>query len=176
MHSQRKTFMVDSQLQGALGWRIAVHWMIFLGLSISVTCSLQVLSSFDHGSLWSRLETALKGQVGSVAVLLALLPWFVHDLLKFSNRFAAPVVRLQRSIVQLTSDGQTPPLVIRSGDFWQQLAVDFNELRARVHAEREQLSEMRSTSDVAEVSRPAAKDQLQERQEPKAAAFAESSL
>lgn len=176
MHRQRKTFMVDSQLQGALGWRIAIHWMIFLVLSISVNCSLQVLSSFDEGSLWSRLQTALKGQYGSIAVLLALLPWFVHDLLKFSNRFAAPVVRLQRSIVRLTKEAQTPPLVIRSGDFWQQLAIDFNELRARVHAEREQLSDTSSTSGVAEIPGAPAKVQFQELQEPKAAAFAEFSL
>lgn len=175
MHSQRKTFMVDRQLQGALGWRIATHWMIFLGLSISVTCSLQVLSSFDHGSLWSRLETSLKGQIGSIAVLLALLPWFVQDLLKFSNRFAAPVVRLQRSIVQLTNKDQAPPLVIRSGDFWQQLATDFNELRARVHAEREQLSEMSSASGVAEIPGLPAVVQLQEWPEPNVAAFAEAS-
>ena len=175
MHSQRKTFMVDSRLQGALGWRIAMHWMIFLALSIAVTCSLQVLSSCGEGSLWSRLEEALKSQFGSIAVLLALLPWFVHDLLKFSNRFAAPVVRLQRSIVQLTNNNQAPPLVIRSGDFWQQLATDFNELRTRVHADREQLAEMSSSGGVADLPSLPAIVQLQEQPELKAAAFAESS-
>ncbi len=176
MRGKRKTFMVDSRLQGALGWRIATHWMIFLGLSVAVTCSLQVLSSFDHGSLWSRLETALKGQFGSIAVLLALLPWFVHDLLKFSNRFAAPVVRLQRSIVQLAKEDQTPPLVIRSGDFWQELAGDFNELRARVHAEREQLAKASPCNPEAELARLPAPIQFQYIQVPGAAAAAESSL
>lgn len=176
MLKQRKTFMVNKEIQGALGWRIAIHWMIFLGLSIAVTCSLQVLSSFDQGSLWSRLETALKGQFGSIAVLLALLPWFVHDLLKFSNRFAAPVMRLQRSIIQLANEDQAPPLVIRSGDFWQKLATDFNDLRTRVQAEREQLTKASSSKGVAESPKLPAEVHLQEWQESKAAAFAESAL
>lgn len=140
MAKQRKTILVEKQVQGALGWRIAAHWFIFLGLSVSVTCSLQMLSNFEPVSLWSRLEDAMFSQAGSVLVLLTLLPWFVHDSLKLSNRFAGPMVRLQKSIVQLTNQDETPPVVFRSGDFWQEIATDFNELRMRVIAEREQLA------------------------------------
>ena len=140
MAKQRKTILVEKQVQGALGWRIAAHWFIFLGLSVSVTCSLQMLSNFEPVSLWSRLEDAMISQAGSVLVLLTLLPWFVHDSLKLSNRFAGPMVRLQKSIVQLTNQDETPPVVFRSGDFWQEIATDFNELRMRVIAEREQLA------------------------------------
>ena len=140
MAKQRKTILVEKQVQGPLGWRIAAHWFIFLGLSVSVTCSLQMLSNFEPVSLWSRLEDAMFSQAGSVLVLLTLLPWFVHDSLKLSNRFAGPMVRLQKSIVQLTNQDETPPVVFRSGDFWQEIATDFNELRMRVIAEREQLA------------------------------------
>lgn len=136
MVKKRKTFLVEKQVQGALGWRIAAHWFIFLGLSIFVTCSLQMLGSFDRGSLWSSLEKALLGQVGSVAVLLALLPWFIHDSLKLSNRFAGPMVRLRGSIIALTTQEETRPVSFRSGDFWQEIADDFNQLRLRTLAER----------------------------------------
>lgn len=140
MAKQRKTILVEKQVQGALGWRIAAHWFIFLGLSVSVTCSLQMLSNFEQVNFWSRLEAALMGQIGSIVVLLALLPWFVHDSLKLSNRFAGPMVRLRKSIVELTNQDETPPVVFRSGDFWQEIAINFNELRMRVIAEREQLA------------------------------------
>lgn len=174
MQGQRRTFIVDRQLQGALGWRIAIHWMIYLTLSIIVTCVLQVLSNFDQGNLWSRIEGALKAQIGSIAALLALLPWFVHDLLKFSNRFAAPVVRLQRSIVQLTKQAQAPRLVFRSGDFWHQLANDFNELRVRVEAEREQLAQATIGNRLGGTAVLPTDDQFTNWQEPNTAAIAES--
>ncbi len=141
MVRKRKKFLVEKQVQGALGWRIAAHWLVFLGLSIFVTCSLQMLGSFEQGSLWNSFEKALLGQVGSIAVLLALLHWFIHDSLKLSNRFAGPMVRLQKSIVELTNSSETLPVTFRSQDFWQDIAVDFNNLQMRVLAERERLAQ-----------------------------------
>ena len=51
MAKKRKTFLVEKQVQGALGWRICAHWFIFLGLSVSVTCALEVLGNFQPGSV-----------------------------------------------------------------------------------------------------------------------------
>lgn len=140
MSRKRKRFLVEKQVQGALGWRIAAHWFAFLGLSVFATCSLQILGNFESGSLWGSFEKALLGQIGSIAVLLALLPWFIHDSLKLSNRFAGPMVRLQKSIVELTKSNEVLPVTFRTQDFWQEIAVDFNELQMRVLAERELLA------------------------------------
>jgi len=140
MAKKRKVFLVEKQVQSALGWRIAAHWLVFLALSIFVTCSLQMLGNFERGTFWSNLEKTLLGQVGSIAVLIALLPWFIHDSLKLSNRFAGPMVRLRKSILELTSQDETAPISFRAGDFWQDIATDFNQLRMRVIAEREVLA------------------------------------
>ncbi len=151
MVKKRKMFLVDKRVQGALGWRIAGHWFAFLGLSVFVTCSLQMLGTFERGAFWSSFEKAMLGQVGSIAVLLALLPWFIHDSLKLSNRFAGPMLRLQKSIVELTNQDQALPVTFRSDDFWQEIAVDFNQLQLRVLAEREVLAKsglLRSTCEV----------------------------
>ena len=155
MAKQRKTILVEKQVQGALGWRIAAHWFVFLGMSVSVTCSLQMLGNFEQADLWSRLETAMMSQVGSIVVLLALLPWFIHDALKLSNRFAGPMVRLQKSIVELTNQHETPPVAFRSGDFWQEIANNFNELRMRVIVDREQLAKRELSSEPALVEQNA---------------------
>ncbi len=151
MAKKRKTFLVEKQVQGALGWRICAHWFIFLGLSVSVTCALQMLGNFAQASLWERFEAAILGQLGSIVVLLALLPWFVHDSLKLSNRFAGPMVRLKKSIIALTNEADTAPVVFRNGDFWQEIATEFNQLRLRVSAEREQLLKLKGHSDVTVV-------------------------
>jgi hypothetical protein len=123
-----------------LGWRIAAHWLVFLTLSVFVTCSLQMLGNFERGTFWSNLGKTLLGQVGSIAVLMALLPWFIHDSLKLSNRFAGPMVRLRKSILELANQDETAPISFRAGDFWQEIATDFNQLRMRVMAERELLA------------------------------------
>jgi hypothetical protein len=147
MAKKRKTILVEKQVQGALGWRIASHWLIFMGLSVTVTCSLQMLSNFEQRDVWTRFEAALVGQAGSIVVLLALLPWFVHDSLKLSNRFAGPMVRLHKSIVELKNQDETSPVVFRHGDFWQDIAVNFNELRMRVLAERQQLAQAKAQAN-----------------------------
>lgn len=156
MSRKRKKFLVEKQVQGALGWRIAAHWFAFLGLSLFATCSLQMLGNFESGSLWSSFQQAMLGQIGSIAVLLALLPWFIHDSLKLSNRFAGPMVRLQKSIVELTKSNEVLPVTFRSQDFWQEIAVNFNELQMRVLAERELLAKhgvLKSTTE-SELSQP----------------------
>lgn len=150
MSRKRKKFLVEKQVQGALGWRIAAHWLAFLGLSLFATCSLQILGNFESGSLWASFQQAMLGQIGSIAVLLALLPWFIHDSLKLSNRFAGPMVRLQKSIVDLTKSNEVLPVTFRSQDFWQEIAVNFNELQMRVLAERELLAKHGLVNATAE--------------------------
>lgn len=145
---KRKVVLVERQVQGALGWRIAAHWFLFLALSVSVTTCLQVLGDIESGSLWSSLAQALRTQVGSIVVLMALLPWFIHDSLKLSNRFAGPMVRLRKSIIELTQQDSTAPVSFRSGDFWQDISTDFNNLRARVLADRQSLGRLASGGPV----------------------------
>ncbi|MCA9134644.1 MAG: hypothetical protein KDA45_15860, partial [Planctomycetales bacterium] len=135
MQRKRRQFLVEKRVQGALGVRIALHWLVFLSLSVTVTCVLRMPGKLEYPTLWAGLQAALLEQLASITVLLALLPWFIHDSLKLSNRFAGPMLRLKKAIVQLTNEQEAPPVIFRSGDFWLELADDFNELRGRVLAE-----------------------------------------
>lgn len=85
-----------------------------------------MLGNFESGSLWSSFQQAMLGQIGSIAVLLALLPWFIHDSLKLSNRFAGPMVRLQKSIVELTKSNEVLPVTFPQPRF---LARNCGELQ-----------------------------------------------
>ncbi len=141
MTKKRTLILVEKNVQGALGLQIAAHWLIFLAISVFVSCALRMLTKIDHSSLSEGIQAALMEQVGTIVVLLALLPWFIHDSLKLSNRFAGPMVRLQKSMVQLTYDDDLPPVTFRKGDFWQGIAKDFNNLRSRVLDDRKALAE-----------------------------------
>ena len=68
---------------------------------------------------WPRL-------VPFVLVSLALVPVFIWDSFKLSNRFAGPIVQVRRALAQI-ADGQTPKAIeFRQGDFWKSLANDLN--------------------------------------------------
>ncbi len=141
MSKKRKQFLVDKQVQYALGLRIMLHWVAFLSIAVIVSCALRMLSRFDHSSLGQSLQAAFLEQMSTIIVLLALLPWFIHDSLKLSNRFAGPMVRLRKSFSQLACEDELPPVSFRKGDFWQEVADDFNVLRSRVLEDRKQLAE-----------------------------------
>lgn len=157
MFTKRKQFVVEKQVQYALGLRIMLHWLAFLFVTIFVGCALQMMAKLDQVSFGQSLQAALVDQLSTVMVLLALLPWFIHDSLRLSNRFAGPMVRLRKSLTQLTSSEDVNQLSFRKGDFWQQAAVEFNALQDRVLEDRKQLAEARSLeADKPQTTRPLA--------------------
>jgi hypothetical protein len=141
--TKRKTILVERQVQGALGFRIAGHWFMFLAASLAFTITLRLIGNINHGTAWEMVGLALREQAVAIVVMLALLPWFVHDALKLSNRFAGPMVRLRSAIRVLSSGEQVNPLTFRKGDFWGDLAGEFNELQSRVVADRHELDSLK---------------------------------
>ena len=64
------------------------------------------------------------------------LPMVVADVIRVSNRFAGPLVRLRRSMRALARGEHVEPIHFRKGDFWQEFAEEFNAVAARVQGER----------------------------------------
>ena len=61
-----------------------------------------------------------------------LLPMVVVDIIRLSNRFAGPLVRLRRAMRALARGEHVQPIYFREGDFWQEFANEFNGILARV--------------------------------------------
>ena len=134
----RKKFLLEKRVQLTLGLRIVAQWFVFLAVSIVVTTFLYMPTNLDQ-SLWQDFRVAVFSQLPSLTVFFALLPWFIHDSLKLSNRFAGPMVRLRGAIIQLTNGEESQALSFRQGDYWTDIASEFNKLRDRVLEERGQL-------------------------------------
>ena len=62
---------------------------------------------------------------------LLLLPLVMVDVVRFSNRFAGPIVRLRGAMRQFASGRPMEPVHFRDGDLWSELAVDFNRVMER---------------------------------------------
>ena len=135
MTNKRRRFLVEKRVQGALGLRIAYHWLIFLVVTTVFTTMLRVLGNLDQGSFTNAVWEALGEQIVPTVVILSLFPWFLYDALKLSNRFAGPIVRLRTAIRELTGS-ESNPISFRKGDFWAEVAADYNTLRDRVLEDR----------------------------------------
>jgi hypothetical protein len=142
MKALRKRLFVDAKVQGALVGRVVFYWFVCL-----VTITLMLLcwrivtgparlfyTHFDD--MWFHYGPAL------VASCL-LLPLVVVDIIRLSNRFAGPMLRLRRSLRALANGEYVEPLEFRDDDFWHEFADEFNAVLRRM----EELSRAAAKAD-----------------------------
>lgn len=121
----RRKLFVDAKLQGALLAHTILYWFYCL-LSVSVIAVAWIVlvkrppTSADLSQqLWQNFGPALLGAV-------VLLPLVLLDCLRLSNRFAGPMVRIQRAMKQLATGERPEKLKVRKSDFWSEFIDDFN--------------------------------------------------
>jgi hypothetical protein len=127
----RKHFFVDRKVQGALIARVVMYWLACL-----ITIALMLLSwdvftgpprkfYLHFGNMWFFYGPA------AIASLL-LLPLIIVDIIRISNRFVGPLLRLRRSMRALARGEYVEPIEFRNKDFWYDFADEFNAIRARI--------------------------------------------
>lgn len=125
--------------------KLACHWLIFLGTALFVLSAWQLLLSGDPLNPFSDgMREAWLQMAPLFLVLLALLPVFIWDTVKFSNHFAGPMLRLRRAIRALADGEKVQPLKFRNGDFWIPVADDFNAMLKTIDAAAENGDRRRS--------------------------------
>jgi hypothetical protein len=148
---KRRQFFVDSKVQGALLIRGCIYWLlcaftVFLALLAwqSITGPARIFYR-QLDELWFRYAPVF-------ALLLALLPILALDFIKFTNRFAGPVLRLRAAMRQVARGDAPTTLNFREGDFWQELAADFNRITARLKA-AENVQSQSNAFQIADANR-----------------------
>jgi hypothetical protein len=131
-NNQRKRLFVDAKVQGALIKRVLIYWFLCLAtLALLILCWRTIFGParmfyLHFDDLWFHYGPAAIGS-------LALLPLVVYDIVRLSNRFVGPLVRLRRSLRALARGEEVAPLTFRNGDFWQDFAVEFNAVAGRMN-------------------------------------------
>jgi hypothetical protein len=129
----RKRLFVDPKVQGALVLRTVLYWVVCL---ITITLMLlcwRILTGparlfYTHfNDMWFHFGPA-------VIASSLLLPLVIWDMIRLSNRFTGPLLRLRRSMRALARGEYVEPIEFRDGDFWQEFAEEFNTLAARVQS------------------------------------------
>ncbi len=134
MSKKRRKFLIDRPVQLGMVLRMLGQWMAFL---MAVVCALPLFRAIMLGDIATPLNVRLQqAGVDSVIVLvvfLLLLPYFIYDSFKMTNRFAGPMYRLHQTIKALAAGEPQSPLNFRKNDYWQEVAQDFNALVERLN-------------------------------------------
>lgn len=155
----RKQLFVDSKVQGALAVRVVLYWAVCLLTILLMLLFWRIVTgparpvSMHFADMWFFYGPP------AVASLL-LLPLVIVDIVRLSNRFTGPLLRLRRSMRALARGEHVAPIEFRDGDFWQDFAEEFNQVLARVQG---------SNSVTAHEEGPANQSKQHESEEPVAA-------
>jgi hypothetical protein len=131
MSIKRGKLYVDSRVQGALARRIVTHWFLFFVLSLISLGALELFSGDPTLTLAGHLSVLWSKYAFFVILMLCILPTFVYDSMKLSNRFVGPILRLRESISSLANGDEVKELRFRDNDFWRELSDDFNVVAKR---------------------------------------------
>ncbi len=127
MKALRKKLLVDPKVQGALIGRTILYWVACL-----ITISLMILCwrivTGPVRMFYTHLDDMWFFYGPAVIASLLLLPLVIIDILRLSNRFTGPLVRLRRSMRALARGEHVESLEFRDDDFWHDLAAEFNAL------------------------------------------------
>jgi hypothetical protein len=127
----RKHLFVDVKVQGALIARVVAYWLLCLiAVALMLLCWRIVTGParifYTHfDDMWFQYGPAAIGS-------LILLPLIVMDILRLSNRFVGPLLRLRRSLRALARGEDVEPIQFRCNDFWKDFAEEFNAVAARM--------------------------------------------
>lgn len=148
MEKQRKRYFVDHSVQGAILVRLCMYFVLFILSAGALLFFVEALIDDPR----KAGENFLQRYGPTILAGLVLTPVFFLDLCKLTNRFAGPMVRLRRSMNALADGEEVNPIHFRDGDFWQELAEDFNRVIARVEAAEKTAAEpITSMTDVPEM-------------------------
>jgi hypothetical protein len=126
----RSRKFIDRPIQGALVLRVLVYWIVSALVQVLVVAYMSIVAGSDsvhvHAEeFWWHIKLA------AVSSML-ILPFLLLDIVRLSHRWVGPIYRLRSGLKSLAQGDTIPPLVFREGDFWQELAADFNAVAKRV--------------------------------------------
>lgn len=129
--SKRNRLLVDPKVQTPLLCRVAFYWVVSL-LLMGLLISIQIGLGSRSASFDVKIMRMLVAFGPALITSVMLLPLLLFDCVRYSNRFAGPMLRLRREFAKLAETGQADQLDFREGDFWKDLADQFNRIADRM--------------------------------------------
>ncbi|MFG0255733.1 MAG: hypothetical protein ACF787_11670 [Rhodopirellula sp. JB053] len=137
-NKKRSQTVIDREVQYGVVWKIAVHWLaLFACNSIALVIWVGLFEQPDVS--WKQtVGDSFRRFLPFFVITAALIPAFVLDTLKLTNRFAGPVSRLRTEINNAAEGRPVRRLKFRNNDYWREIADGFNALIDRAGLSTEQ--------------------------------------
>lgn len=118
-------------------------WLASIALALLLSLLLQYFANpiVDFADFLHRAGGYL---LPFLLAFAATAPIAVHLILRFTHRFAGPIVRLRSEMAQLAAGGSPPPIRFREKDYWQDLAGNFNQIAGDLEKSRRRVNELES--------------------------------
>jgi len=129
--TKRSKVLIDSEVQGGILRKLALHWVVFFVCNaIALTIWIRLFEQPDVN--WSQtVGDTVRRFLPFFVVTLALIPAFVWDTMKLTNRFAGPIHRLRIALADASEGRVVTPLRFRTNDYWKEIAENFNTVMER---------------------------------------------
>lgn len=152
----RKRLWINPAFQGRLLLHIGSYFLLYL----AIICILGFLLFLQEALMTKQF----RGSVGLYTVYLTqlrpillasaiLLPYFIYDLLKFSNRVAGPLYRCQKMMREMAEGKPVREFQPRKLDLMPEFYADFNALirtwNSRITSEANDPAQPRQDADRA---------------------------
>lgn len=144
----RLRLIVDGPLQGALVCRIVLYWCVTVAAML-VLAGLQVAWADPSTAFPVLLNRAAMAFGPALIAAVVLLPLVLLDAVRFSHRFAGPMTRLRNEAERLANGEKIAPIKFRDGDYWNDLAAEFNRMADQIAANRSNQREAATASDCS---------------------------
>ena len=134
----RKRLYINPDIQGKLVVKTIVHWLLYM-VAVLITVTIWKACSNHEASISTLAQEVCSVFAPALLAGVVLLPLFLYDQLKFSNRMAGPIYRMRQEMKKLIKGEGVQKLRFRDRDHWPEFAEDFNRLAELVIRNRRSL-------------------------------------
>ena len=140
--SKRRKILVDPEVQVGVLRKIAAHWVLFFVCNAMALMIWVRLFEQPDANWGQTFSDTIRRFLPFFIITLALIPAFVWDTLKLTNRFAGPIRRLREALLNASQGRSVTPLRFRENDYWQEIAHHFNVMMERQNEQDTGVAEM----------------------------------
>jgi hypothetical protein len=122
---KRKQLFVDPKVQGALLARVFAYGALYLFAIGVLMLGWRILSQ-PPAPFLTHVRNLWFESLPIIVATCILLPFLATDIVRFSNRFCGPLVRVRDGLRRLARGDEAFPVEFRKDDFWRDMGDEFN--------------------------------------------------
>lgn len=146
---KRRQLFVDPKVQGALLGRLLGYWAIYVFAIAVLTLGWEVLTN-PPAPFLVHARNVWYDCMPIFAASCVLLPFLATDIVRLSNRFCGPLVRVRDGLRGLARGEEVAHVQFRKHDFWKDLGDEFNAVVIKQRCLSADLAKVQSRENAEE--------------------------